>query len=134
MFGRVETIPVPSDSSVAHVTLLRVAYSEADPETYLLPLTFAAGQQAAQVREAYPRAVVCGLHVKTKAPGEAESEGVLYDALMDKAFGKTLLEAISRPLELSGQQVVAMGSIGIAAADTASSAGELLRNERKGSA
>ena len=39
-----------------------------------------------------------------------------------------LLEAISRPLELSGQQVVAMGSIGIAAADTASSAGELLRN------
>ena len=39
-----------------------------------------------------------------------------------------LLEALSRPLLLTGHQVVATGSIGIAAADTAASAGELLRN------
>jgi diguanylate cyclase (GGDEF)-like protein/PAS domain S-box-containing protein len=39
-----------------------------------------------------------------------------------------LLDAISRPMDLNGKQVVATGSIGIAAADTASSGGELLRN------
>ena len=39
-----------------------------------------------------------------------------------------LLDAISQPVDLSGQRVIATGSIGIAAADTAASSGELLRN------
>ncbi|HYO49766.1 MAG TPA: putative maltokinase [Chloroflexia bacterium] len=67
----------------AYITTIRVSYTEGEPQTYVLPLTFASGERAAQVQRDTPQAVVAQL------PG-----GVLYDAVYDKEFASSLLEAI----------------------------------------
>jgi maltose alpha-D-glucosyltransferase/alpha-amylase len=80
-----ETIPVPYNASVAHVALLRVEYTEGEPETFVLPLAFAAGADAERVRTALPQAVIARLAVKARQTREASGtvRGVLYDPLGD---------------------------------------------------
>ncbi len=75
-----------------HLVLLRVDYVEDEPETYVLPLAFAAGDRAAQmIRERSPALVV---HVQVVHDEKAE-DGVLYDASGEEAFGHALLEIIA---------------------------------------
>jgi maltose alpha-D-glucosyltransferase / alpha-amylase len=87
----VDTIHLPQPAPGVHIALVQVAYVEGDPETYLLPLTFATGAAAEQVRNQSPGALVARLHCA--APAE---EGLLYDAVRDTAFGATLLDAVAR--------------------------------------
>jgi len=42
----VETVPVPHDAPVGYITVIEVVYAEGEPETYVLPLTFAPGARA----------------------------------------------------------------------------------------
>ncbi|MFH1560674.1 MAG: putative maltokinase, partial [Chloroflexota bacterium] len=88
----VDVVPAPYDTSVAQLTLIKVSYAEGEPETYLLPLTFATGEGANLVTERSPYAVVARLRVVGR---EGEREGVLCDALADQAFCHGLLEAIA---------------------------------------
>jgi maltose alpha-D-glucosyltransferase/alpha-amylase len=80
-----------------YIALLRVDYFEGEAETYMLPLAFATGERADQVLSEFPQAVVARLQVE----GEAEG-GLLFDALWDKAFCETLLEAIGRRRRFKG--------------------------------
>ncbi len=93
-----ETIRVPYGSDAAYVALLQVRYADGDPETYALPLTFAAGDRAAQVVKDTPGAVVASVR-----PGGDAEAGVLYDALVDPAFSSALLEAIARRARFRGR-------------------------------
>ena len=63
-----EVIPVPYGASVAYFTLVRVAYVEGEPETYVLPLGVAFGARAAQVEEEFPQAVVARLRARAGGP------------------------------------------------------------------
>jgi maltose alpha-D-glucosyltransferase/alpha-amylase len=74
-------------------TLVEVDYKEGDPETYFVPLSFAAGDRASRVEETAPHAVIARLIVKTK--GEA-THGLLYDAGETGEFGKLVLGAMAR--------------------------------------
>ncbi|HEX9989508.1 MAG TPA: putative maltokinase [Chloroflexia bacterium] len=67
----------------AFITTIQVRYAEGEPQTYVLPLTFASGERSAKVQRDTPQAVVAQL------PGS-----VLYDAVYDKGFASSLLEAI----------------------------------------
>ncbi|MGQ9532035.1 MAG: maltose alpha-D-glucosyltransferase [Desulfotomaculales bacterium] len=93
--GVAETVPVPQGAGVAHVLLVRVEYTEGDPETYVLPLAQAAGPWAEQIRRQTPQAVVAEWRGKDK-------EGVLYDALYEPGFCRALLEAIVRHRRFRG--------------------------------
>src|SRR5205823_14117852 len=53
----VDVIPVSNTLPKAYITLVQVVYTEGDPETYVLPITFAAEEAAAAVLEREPRAV-----------------------------------------------------------------------------
>jgi maltose alpha-D-glucosyltransferase/alpha-amylase len=70
----------------AHVCLVHVEFNESQPETYLLPLTFAAGDQAVHLLEEVPHAVVARV--------QGQSEGLLCDALSDPAFCAMLLDVV----------------------------------------
>ncbi|HEX9879722.1 MAG TPA: maltose alpha-D-glucosyltransferase, partial [Candidatus Binatia bacterium] len=96
----VETIPFPMDSARAVLTALEVQYSGGVPETYLMPLTFASGERAAEVLQSAPTAVVCRVHIKGKF---GESEGIVYDALFDAAFDRFLVDAIARRRRFKGK-------------------------------
>ncbi len=102
-----ETVPVALDGSVAQLALIQVEYSEADAETYLLPLAFAAGQRAEAVQTGQPGAVVAHLDVQPrdgKRDGEvaAGESGVLFDPVGDKEFAGVLLEAFHERRRFKG--------------------------------
>jgi maltose alpha-D-glucosyltransferase/alpha-amylase len=72
----------------AKVALLEVEYREADPETYVIPLSLATGPEADRVRRDVPRAVIAEV-------GDGASSGVLYDAAHDPTFATALVEVAS---------------------------------------
>lgn len=78
---------IPMDLGV-YLTLLEVHFTEGQPETYVLPLAFAVGEQAETLRSERPNAVIAALHT-------AQGEGVLYDAVWNKAFDAMLLDAFA---------------------------------------
>src|SRR5262245_57588916 len=80
----------------AYLTLIGAEFVEGATETYVLPLAFAAGEQAAQVREQMPHAVIA------RCTGPKDSEGMLFDALADPAFSEAILRAIGRNAVVEG--------------------------------
>ena len=97
----VEALPV---GDAGYLTLLRLSYTEGEPETYQLPLAFARGDQADDLRLNRPAAVVTRLRSQ-------EGEGVLYDAVWDNAFCRALLETIAQGQALQGQAGALLASM-----------------------
>ena len=89
----VDIVPFSTDSVTAFFTTWEVQYTGGTPETYLLPLAFAAADRAFELRQAHPQSVIAQLKIKGK---NGETEGVLYDALSDPQFCKALLATIGR--------------------------------------
>ncbi|MCM8748606.1 maltose alpha-D-glucosyltransferase [Thermomicrobiaceae bacterium CFH 74404] len=82
-------VPVPYGQRSAVVLFITVEYTEGDPETYVLPVTWVNGELAGQIVERLPH------YVLARTDGGI-GEGLLVDALADPAFGLALVEAIGR--------------------------------------
>jgi maltose alpha-D-glucosyltransferase/alpha-amylase len=82
-------IPLPDASPHTFLTLITVAYTEGEAETYLVPLLCATGAQADQMQKEQPQAIIA------RVRGEGE-EGCVYEALGDKDFYSVLLDTIAR--------------------------------------
>jgi maltose alpha-D-glucosyltransferase/alpha-amylase len=95
----VETVPVLFNSTKACITQIQIEYTEEDPETYVLPLSFATGERADQIRQSSPAAVLAEVTVHEK---ENASQGIIYDAVLDKEFCKSLVDMIARRRHLRG--------------------------------
>lgn len=98
-----EAIPIPRESPLGYLTLLQVTYTDGEPETYLLPLTFALRDSADPGRET--PGVVAQLRVQNT---RTVLEGVLYDAMNHRDFTMALLTGIAwnrRSLGHSGELV-----------------------------
>ena len=95
----VDIVPFATDSVTAFFTTWEVQYTGGTPETYSLPLAFAAGDRAFELRQTNPQSVVAQLKIKEE---NAETEGVLYDALYDPQFCKALLASVGRGRRLKG--------------------------------
>jgi len=94
-------VAIPYGTSVAHLVLIRLEYSEGEPETYLVPITFALEERANQIINESLQAVVARLKLKSK---DGDREGVIYDALVEKNFCNTLLRAMARRRRFKGQR------------------------------
>jgi maltose alpha-D-glucosyltransferase/alpha-amylase len=90
-----EVISFPFGSTVAYLTSLAVGYLDGDPETYVLPLGIATGEEATRVQQDYPQAVV------TRLKG-TDGEGVLYEVVWENDFCQALLDAIARRRRFKG--------------------------------
>jgi maltose alpha-D-glucosyltransferase/alpha-amylase len=97
------TDPVPDQLAIAYLCLVRVEFADGDPETYALPLAFATGDQAEDLRTRVPQAVVAEL----TAGGE---HGVLFDAVWDPRFARHLLSTVARRRRLAGTRGRVSGS------------------------
>ncbi|MBD2438311.1 maltose alpha-D-glucosyltransferase [Nostoc sp. FACHB-110] len=87
----IEAVSLPYDDKSAQIVWLQVDYLEESPETYLLFLAYAAGEQAMHILAETPQAVVARLQIQ-QTP---DTSGVLFDALTDKTFVVALLDAIA---------------------------------------
>ena len=92
-----ELIPVSYQDSTAQMVWLRLDYIQGDPETYLLLLAYAEGQQATLLLAEKPQSVVARLQVQ----GNDEA-GVLFDAVADKNFLTFPLDAIAQNRRYKG--------------------------------
>jgi len=95
----VETLLVPTRSSVAYLTLVQIDYVEGDPEIYLLPIASEGGERADYILKEYPHSVIARIRL-----GEKDEERILYDALAERDFCEALLEAIARHRRMKGTQ------------------------------
>lgn len=94
-----ETIPVPTDGENEVVLVLtRVDYAEGEPETHVLPLAYALDSE--QARERLGPNVIATL--KVRCPGDADREGLLFDALGEASLWRALLDVIARRRRLKG--------------------------------
>jgi len=96
----VESLPIPCRSSAVTLLFILVEYRDGTPETYAFPVTAALGEQAVQIQIDMPSTIVTALKVRTK---ECEQTGVLYDALWNSDFSKTLLSAIGQGSRFTGE-------------------------------
>jgi maltose alpha-D-glucosyltransferase / alpha-amylase len=86
-----EAICLPYNDKLAQIVWLQVDYHQANPETYLLFLAYAEGEQAMHLLTEMPQAVMARLQITAKTP----HAGILFDGLADKHFLTSLLEGIS---------------------------------------
>jgi maltose alpha-D-glucosyltransferase/alpha-amylase len=101
--GVLDTVPIGRDGVVAHVVLVRVDYTEGDPETYVLPLAFVGAGEAAAVGERLPHAVVARLRVRHRGkPASEAEEGVLFDMLGEPAFCQAILRSVQESRSARG--------------------------------
>ncbi len=96
-----DVIAIPYGSSISHLILLRIDYSEGEPETYLLPIASASGERASQIMDKLPQAVVAHLDLGSKS---ASGEGVIYDAMAEPDFRDALLNAMARRQRFKGKK------------------------------
>jgi maltose alpha-D-glucosyltransferase/alpha-amylase len=91
-----DSVPIPmAGGEEARWTMAVVDYADGEPESYALPLAFAAGEQAGRIREPFAAALVAEL----EAQGGA---GLLYGAERSPAFGRALLDAIASGARFRG--------------------------------
>jgi len=96
----IDVITIPYGSSASHLLLIEVKYSEGEPETYLLPIAFVSGERASQTIRESPQAAIASLKLRGK---ESVQEGIIYDAIFDEDFCRTLLEAIAQRRRWKGR-------------------------------
>ena len=89
----IDAIPFATDDAAACFTTWEVQYLGMTPETYFLPLTFAAAERAFEIRQANPQAVLAQLKIKD---ADRETDGILCDAIYDPGFAKALMAALAR--------------------------------------
>jgi maltose alpha-D-glucosyltransferase/alpha-amylase len=94
-----ETVPVSFDSVKACITQIQVEYTIEEPETYVLPLAFASGEQADEIRKSSPAAIIAEVTVRDK---DQSTQGVIYDAVLDKGFCRSLIDMIARRRQVRG--------------------------------
>ncbi|HEV8631837.1 MAG TPA: maltose alpha-D-glucosyltransferase [Thermoanaerobaculia bacterium] len=80
------------EPSTVWLLLLRVEQTEGEPDTYALPVAWAAGGRGERLLAEQSPAVLA--RVEARGRGGRVEPGVLYDAMYDPAFGRLLLEAI----------------------------------------
>ena len=89
----VDTASMSEGPDVPQLALLNVEYSNAEPETYLLPLAIAFGDRARDLRSRWPEHVIAEV---TSSVRNGDGDGILYDAVVDPDFLNALLGIIER--------------------------------------
>jgi maltose alpha-D-glucosyltransferase/alpha-amylase len=90
--------------TTSQIMLARIAYSEGDPEIYVLPGSVASGEAVDQVK-----AKLSDVSVMRVRNPEGQ-EGILYSAVWNPAFGDALLGSIARRRRFRGRQGELIGS------------------------
>ncbi|MBY0523016.1 MAG: maltose alpha-D-glucosyltransferase [Gemmataceae bacterium] len=89
-----DVLSVPHADRVVHLVLARLEYTDGEPDFWALPLALAPEDEAADLLESAPRAVLAYLR--------GGARGVLHDALERPRFGEGLLDLVRRKVVLRG--------------------------------
>ncbi len=85
-----EAIRMVHEQQISYLLLLRVSYTDGDPQIYSLPITYASGEDATRVLSDLREVVIARVQ-----PQGASAPGVLYDAIYERSFSLLPLNAIA---------------------------------------
>jgi len=94
-----DALPLVEGRGGAHLVLANVEYSNAEPETYVVPL--ALGADGAASEPEHPELTVA--HLRLMGARNNVVEGRLFEASADPQFASALLELVERRRRLRGQ-------------------------------
>jgi maltose alpha-D-glucosyltransferase/alpha-amylase len=94
-----EILPLPVRERM-FLTVLLVEYVQHEPEEYLLPLAFAMGAQADDVRRQHPHCAIAQVQLRNG------DRGLVYDAVASTDFSRALLELLARRRQIKGREGV----------------------------
>ncbi|HZR80968.1 MAG TPA: maltose alpha-D-glucosyltransferase [Candidatus Binatia bacterium] len=89
----VQSVPMSREEDMGEIAIVAIDYADGATDTYALPLEFAEGERAQQLRDHPAKPVYAEVALER---GNGTSNGVLYDAIEDSAFATALLEAMAR--------------------------------------
>ncbi|MCK5585025.1 putative maltokinase, partial [Candidatus Bipolaricaulota bacterium] len=95
-----EAIPIVYDDMSALLIVLRVEYTDGEPESYLIPVGLASGETATHLLSDRPNLVIANLERKAGAAGTPE---LIFDSLASPEFRSALLKSIERRRRHKGQ-------------------------------
>jgi maltose alpha-D-glucosyltransferase/alpha-amylase len=84
------------DSTITHLLLVEVSYTEGSPDLYFLPLSFIPKNQAQRILEEFPQGVIADLRV-------GDEQGFLCDSIYDEEFRKILLLTVAHRRKIKGK-------------------------------
>jgi maltose alpha-D-glucosyltransferase / alpha-amylase len=84
-----EILPASYKDLEVHIAGLQVEYTQGSSETYILPLAYAAGEEATHLLADTPQDVIAHLQVQ-----HHNKAGVLFDATADKRFLAGLMDVV----------------------------------------
>jgi maltose alpha-D-glucosyltransferase / alpha-amylase len=93
----INLVKMPMKEQAVYFVFVQVEYSDGFREVYTLPLTYAQRESAERIKSDNPGAVLAVLRA-------GSAEGVLYDAMVSKAFTSALLTMIARQQSLEGEE------------------------------
>jgi maltose alpha-D-glucosyltransferase/alpha-amylase len=93
-----DSVPVRYPEGVSYICFVHVEYTEGDAEDYVLPVTFAPGEQGEGVLYHVPHAVIA----RVEFP-DGREPGLLHDAMADPDFGRALLGVITGRRRIKGE-------------------------------
>jgi maltose alpha-D-glucosyltransferase / alpha-amylase len=99
-----DSISIAYAGEQAAIAMVRIAYAEGPPDSYVLPLAYAAQARAEQLTRDLPHAVIAQIQ------GAESERGVLYDALLEPRFCAALLDLIERDAQQQGMNGTIKGS------------------------
>ncbi len=103
----VDVIPIgPKDHPALVILTAHVDYVDGEPEDYVVPVRFAAGEEAGRLMAVTPDAVL----LTVRGQGSRGQSGVLIDALTDPDASATLLQAVVRQRRFSGKDGTLTGT------------------------
>jgi len=128
-----DLVAVRTGAGLAVIAFVIAEYADGDPETYVLPLQFATGEDAQRIQAESAHAVIARFVL-----GETGAEGIVYDAVASAAFDSTLLDAIATRRRFHGQSGEIDGSPAgafreLAGGDAAALTPSLARGEQSNS-
>ncbi|TFH34975.1 MAG: alpha-amylase, partial [Dehalococcoidia bacterium] len=96
-----EAIPVVHDDVSAFLIVLRVEYTDGEPESYLIPVGVACGESATHLLTERPDLLIANLERKA---GATDTPEIIFDALASPEFRDALLKSIERRRRHKGQR------------------------------
>ncbi len=94
-----DVVPIPVGDRMAAIMFAEVAYTEGDPELYLLPVTTMPADAAEGLLDASPHAAIA----RIASPEDGRPGDLLVDATFVPAFMTALLDAIGSKKRLRGR-------------------------------
>ncbi|MDP9022345.1 MAG: maltose alpha-D-glucosyltransferase, partial [Actinomycetota bacterium] len=92
-----ESVSIPVENGACELVIIRVQYTEGEPETYALPVAFVDQQYEDRVLADIPTAVLA----RVRPRGGKGDSGVLFDAMWKREFAEALLEMVGRRRKIS---------------------------------